>query len=541
MKKVPSILLTAVIVLSLAGLFTAPRSGNMAGGRAARPEAPAPRPLNITIKPDEIAPEARLDKFSRFSWQVYVNGVKTNGYERDAKIRFDLKGDYTEYPMVTAFRGGHFHDRPYYGSPEITEAKLAIVWSKAVGAYGKWTGVGWNGQPSVVKWDDDTKRMMNLREDKKDNPGLKEVIYGAMDGNIYFLDLDDGSETRKPIRSGCPVKGSVSVDPRGYPLLMTGQGLSGAAPLGFRIYSLIDQKQLFFQGADPQAGKLWGGHDSTGILDPGSDTFIQCGENGVIYIFNLNTDFDREAGAISIRPETAKFVYSPPFRWRHGIEGAPAAYGNLLFSADNGGFLLCLDLNSLRPVWGRDVTDDTDATIAIGVEGGGRPFLYTACEVDGQGRGGFSHIRKINALTGELLWEHKIPCAYDPEVNGGALATPVIGQGEIDDLVIFNIAKTENSRAGKLLAYGKADGGLVWQLDMAHYSWSSPTVIYAGNGKPFIVQCDSEGGVFLIDARDGAVLDSLTLNGNVEGSPVLFEDMIVVGTRGQKIYGIRIA
>jgi outer membrane protein assembly factor BamB len=443
--------------------------------------------------------------------------------------------------MVTAFRGGNFHDRPYYGSPDITEEKLAIAWSKSIGRYDKWTGVGWNGQPSVVKWDDDAKRIMNLREDKKDKPDLKEVIYGAMDGNIYFLDLDDGGETRKPIRSGCPVKGSVSVDPRGYPLLMTGQGISGAAPLGFRIYSLIDQKQLFFQGSDPQAGTLWAGHDSTGILDPRSDTFVQCGENGVIYIVKLNTDFDREAGAISISPEITKFVYSPPFRWRRGIESAPAAYGNLLFSADNGGFLLCIDLNTMRPVWGRDVTDDTDASVVIDVESDGTPFLYTACEVDEQGRGGFSYIRKINALTGELVWEHKIPCAYDPDVNGGALATPVIGGGEIDNLVIFNIAKTDNSQAGKLLAYGKANGELVWKLDLARYCWSSPTIVYARSGQPFIVQCDSGGRVYLIDAKNGAIRDSITLNGNVEGSPVIFENMIVIGTRGELIYGIRLS
>jgi len=32
----------------------------------------------------------------------------------------------------------------------------------------------------------------------------------------------------------------------------------------------------------------------------------------------------------------------------------------------------------------------------------------------------------------------------------------------------------------------------------------------------------------------------LPLNGNVEGSPVIFDDMIVVGTREMKIYGVRL-
>jgi len=497
--------------------------------------------LTPYIDPDKIAPGARLEEFRKFSWQVYVNGIKTDDYKRNSDIKFDISGNYTEYPMITAFRGGNFHDRPYYGSPAVTEEKLTIVWSKSIGGFGKWSGVGWNGQPSIVKWDEDMKRIMNINDVKKYKPDLKEVIYGTMDGKIYFLDLDDGSETRRPIRSGGAIKGSVSVDPRGYPLLMTGQGIEGGTSFGFRTYSLIDQKELFFlQGRDPQAMISWGAHDSVGLIDPISDTFVQCAENGIIYTGKLNTVFDRKAGTISISPEIVKFVYSPPFRWRVGIESSPAAYGNLLYTADNSGFLLCLDMNTMRPVWGRDITDDTDATIVIDVEDCGTPFLYTACEVDIQASGGFSYIRKINGFTGELLWEHKIPCAYDRDVNGGVLATPIAGKGEIDNLVIFNIAKTNNSHAGKMLAYNKADGKLVWELYLSNYCWSSPTVIYADSGKPFIVQCDSDGRVFLIDAKHGVILDSIILDGNVEGSPVSFEDMIVVGTRGQKIYGMRL-
>ena len=492
------------------------------------------------LYPRNIAPGAKLDEFGRFSWRVYDNGAKTDDYERGCDIGFDITGNYTKYPMVTAFRGGNFHDRPYYGAPNVIEEKLTIVWSKNIGRFDTWTGVGWNGQPSIVQWDEDMKRIMNLNGDKKDKPHLKEVIYGTMDGNIYFLDLDDGSETRRPIWAGSPIKGSVSVDPRGYPLLTAGAGIQGDRPFGFRIYSLIDQKELFsIPWYDPHARISWGANDSTGLIDPISDTFVQCSENGIIYTGKLNTILDLEAGTIRIRPEITKFVYSPPFRGRVGIESSPAAYGNLLYTADNGGFLLCLDINTMRPVWGRDVTDDTDASIVIDVEGCGTPFLYTACEVDSQGRDGFSYMRKINGFTGELIWEHKIPCAHDPDVNGGALATPVAGKGEIDNLVIFNIAKTNNNQAGKMLAYNKADGKLV--IDLLNYCWSSPTVVYASSGKPFIVQCDSVGRVYLIDAKNGVIIDAITLNGNVEGSPVIFEDMVVVGTRAQKIYGIRLS
>jgi hypothetical protein len=35
-------------------------------------------------------------------------------------------------------------------------------------------------------------------------------------------------------------------------------------------------------------------------------------------------------------------------------------------------------------------------------------------------------------------------------------------------------------------------------------------------------------------------LDKIPLQANIEGSPAIFEDMIVVGTRGQQIWGIKI-
>ena len=58
-------------------------------------------------------------------------------------------------------------------------------------------------------------------------------------------------------------------------------------------------------------------------------------------------------------------------------------------------------------------------------------FLYTANEIDKRGEGGKNkyancNIRKINALTGQLVWQKDYQCLYNYYINGGALATPVI-------------------------------------------------------------------------------------------------------------------
>jgi len=64
--------------------------------------------------------------------------------------------------------------------------------------------------------------------------------------------------------------------------------------------------------------------------------------------------------------------------------------------------------------------------------------------------------------------------------------------------------------------------------------------VYTDTGKAYIVICDSVGRVRLVDAK-GNILDTLEFGSNIEASPALFNNTLVVGTRGQQIYGIKIS
>ncbi|GAE90064.1 outer membrane protein assembly factor BamB family protein [Acetivibrio straminisolvens] len=405
---------------------------------------------------------------------------------------------------------------------------------------------GWlERSASIVRWDNNLRRKMNLFHEKKNKDDLKEVIYATLDGKIYFLDLDDGSYTRNPINVGASLKGSVTVDPRGYPLLYSGQGIDEVqgkkVPIGFRIYSLLDQKLLYFiNGLDNTAFRYWGAFDSSPLLHKETDNLFLCGENGLLYSIKLNTDFDPVQPAISIKPDITKYRYTSPVKGRLGTENSIAAYKNFGYFADNSGTLQCVDLNTLSPVWVRNITDDTDSTMAIEDLGGSNVFLYIANEVDLQGENGYSFVRKINALTGSLIWEKKYKCSYNVDTNGGALASPVVGKNEISNLVIFSIAKSYKKNGGKLIAFDKNTGEEVWVIDSDFYSWSSPVDIYTEDGKAYIIHCDSGGYMNLIEGKSGKILDKIPLGGNVEGSPAVYNDMIVIGTRGQQIFGIRI-
>lgn len=482
-------------------------------------------------------------------WRLVSNQV-TSGYNPPYNLAFGSSEMYSELEGVTTFRGNNYRTAPSWGKADVKEKKLEIVWTHDIGAVSGvgsyWPGAGWTGQPLLAHWSPDVRKIMNINNDLKDKD-LVEVIYPVFDGHIYFLDMETGKESRPRINLGFTVKGTGMVDPRGYPLFYTGQGLNEndgrKGAFKYRIYDLIHQKEIFsMPGNDPVAFRPWGANDSSALLNRYTDTLLDCGENGLVYKAKLNTKFDKKAGTISINPSITKYRYKSSYSPEQGIENSPAVYRNLMYFADNGGTIQCLDINKLEPVWIFKSGDDTDSSITIEETNEG-VFLYTANEVDKRGKSGARancNIRKINALTGELVWQKDYSCVYQNYINGGALATPVIGKNDISDIVIFNVALTGSTSDGTLVALDKKTGKEVWKRQLDAYSWSSPVDFMSKDGKTYMLLCDFKGYMHLVDPKTGEDLDKISVGGNVEASPSVYNDMAVVGTYAKKIYGVKI-
>lgn len=473
-------------------------------------------------------------------WQIKTQNAEN--YSGD--ICLEEPNKYNKVKGITTFRGNNYRDTASYGHVVVNENKLQKVWTNVIGQTDTWTGVGWNGQPSIVEWDYETRKNMNIYPEFKEKEKFIEVIYGTLDSHVHFYDLETGHPTRDPIKVESSIKGSVTIDPRGYPLLYVGQGINQVSGesvrFGYHIFSLIDGKELYFiNGRDKFAYLGWGAFDGNPLIDAKSDTLILPGENGLVYVAKLNTDYDISKGTISINPNVIRYRYTKN-GYAGGMENAITIHENYAFFTNNNGVMQALNLNTLTPLWTYNMEDDCDATIGLEEEND-TIMLYVACEVDKRKTASPAFAKKIDGKTGSVIWEYSCICQYDANVNGGALSSPIVGKNEISDLVIFNFSKTTNLRTGKMVALNKNNGDVAWEKNLNFYSWSSPVACYTATGKAYIVFCDSNGQVHLIDGKTGETIYTLqTGGGNIEGSPAIFNNSIVIGTRGKRIYRIDI-
>ena len=470
------------------------------------------------------------------------------------QMDFGYKTPYAQQEGVITFRGNNFRDDPVYGLADMKKHSLEGVWTADTGGltYGNatWTGSGWTGQPLIVKWPEQTRRAMNLYDWAKEKEDLVEVIYACMDGYIYFMDLYTGEKTRDSMYLGWTFKGAGALDPRGYPILYVGAGYdSNNGTARAFIINLLDCTVMYeFGNNDPFSlrGSL-SYFDSSALVDAESDTLIYPGENGILYLIHLNTDYRPEEGILTISPDhVVKWHYagtrtSTASYWV-GMETSAAMYDHYMFIADNGGNLMCLDLQTLRLVWVQDILDDSNSTPVLSVENG-HLYLYVSTSFHLGWRSSSSAsvpVWKIDAQTGEIVWQTEYECYSMEGVSGGVQSTIALGKEKLKDKLYVTVSRTGDPSYGVLACLDKESGEILWE-HRAIYAWSSPVCVYNSRGRGDVLYCSCDGNMYLLDGETGDVLSTLTLsNGAIEASPAVYEDRIVVGTRACKIWGIQI-
>ena len=476
-------------------------------------------------------------------------------YTADEEITFGMPNAYTDMQGIITFRGDNFRNNPAYGYANLTTNTLSNVWSKDTGALSSgshtWTGSGWTGQPLIVKWPKETKANMNMYDWAKADDDLVEVIYACLDGYIYFLDLKTGEPTRDSMNVGFTFKGAGTLDPRGYPIMYVGAGYNSDVNGTARVFviNLLDCSVMYTFG-NTDSFSLRGTlsfFDASALVDAETDTLIYPGENGILYLIKLNTAYDEAAGTLSISPtKTVKRRYygtrSSSASYWVGMETSPAIYKGYMFTADNGGNLMCLDLNTLQLVWVQDILDDSNSTPVLSMENA-HLYLYTSTSFHLGWRSyntATIPIWKIDAETGEIIWQKEYECYTQEGVSGGVQSTIALGQNNLSDYIYVTVSMTGSSYGGVLTCINKNTGEVAWEHEAA-YAWSSPVCVYNEDGTGKVLYCSSNGKMYLLDGLTGQELSQTVLSeGVIEASPAVYENYAVVGTRACKIWGVEL-
>ena len=195
-------------------------------------------------------------------------------------------------------------------------------------------------------------------------------------------------------------------------------------------------------------------------------------------------------------------------------------------------------------VWAQDTKDDSNASPVFEWGEDGNGYIYTAPSLHwtAEKDAGSVSIYKLNAQTGEIVWKISRDCVTVKDVSGGVQATPLIGKegSSIENLIIYIVARVPKAYDGTMIAIDRETGNVVWEISTRNYAWSSPVAFYTAEGKAYVAFVNASGKIRLLDGATGEILSSLGLDQTTEASPVVFGNMMVLGTR-EGVYGIRIS
>ena len=298
---------------------------------------------------------------------------------------------------ILTFRGNP--TRSYYGSGPVPD-RPTVEWTFYVGCSAssvggqlrEWCGTGWTGQPAVFERD-----------------GRTWVVFGGYDRAVHFLDGATGERILPDLVTGDIIKGSVTIDPDGFPLVYVGSRDNNLRAIAFDGPEPIELWRLNAGDVSPT---MWN-NDWDGAPMIIDDYLFEGGENSVFHVVRLNRSYDA-AGMVTVDPE---LVFHAP-GWdqdlvnilgrNQSIENSVAVSGNTVYFANSGGLVQGWDIADLAA--GIDPTrvftfwtgDDVDASVVVDDEG----FLYVGVEWE-----------RFNSRAAEVGQVLKLdPSAEDPLV-----------------------------------------------------------------------------------------------------------------------------
>ncbi|MBR4459530.1 MAG: PQQ-binding-like beta-propeller repeat protein [Clostridia bacterium] len=544
----------------------------------AEDETETDRPRRIEVKADESASPDQIKTV-----KIFNDKKKLTTYVRAAADEVDLPDADHYMPRaygVLTFRASSFRQNAASGNIGTGALTgMSQIWQSPAGSMKAkkttYYGIGKGSQPAIILWSRDVRARTNILEEKRGKTGLKEVIIAGEDGRIYFLDLDDGVSTRDAINLGYPMRATPTVHSYGQPYMAVGQFArqlpNRNGKIGLRTYNLLTQKELMLlNGLESdyrntrrtiaKNSDIIGSFNTSPLIDTNSGTMISAGSNGLLYVTALGASTDMNENKLTVKNLNQNSVVFASQAAKEkaanvAVESSLAGYQNWVFYADKGGWLRSVDVNSLTVGWAADTGDTVESAVALDLDSEEHLRLYTANTLQLRNKGD-AQIRCYDAETGKEIWTLAVPVAK-PKKNAytaGVVASPVIGTQGLGDYVYYTVSGLTAEAADQLLGSSeavpaalicieKATGSVKWAYALESYSYSSPVAVYNESGRGWIIQAESNGTMHLLDGETGSFVQSLTLEGAINGSPAVYRRILVIGTQGKNasyIYGFHL-
>ena len=379
-----------------------------------------------------------------------------------------------------------------------------------------WCGTGWTGQPAVFERD-----------------GRTWLVVGAFSGNVHFLDADTGLRLMPDFETGDIIKGSVTIDPDGYPLLYT-----GSRDNKFRVIAFDSDAPRELWALDAYAaGPITWNDDWDGAALVIDDYLLVGGENSRFYVVRLHRGYDA-LGAVTVDPEV---VFQTP-GWdpelyaavgrELSIENSVAMARNVVYFANSGGLIQGWDLSPLTDGSGGMpervlrfwAGDDIDASLVVDADGS----IYAGVEYQ-RGNARSHEVGQILKLDPSrpddpLIWSVDV---RGPLNASGVWATPGLHR---DVLIV-------PTHTGQVYGIDTTTGQIRWVVRIGGPVWPSPAIV-----DDVWVQGACNGWLYGFDVSDTSIEPPLLWKADlgtcIESTPAIWDGLIAVGTKGGHIYGL---
>lgn len=442
----------------------------------------------------------------------------------------------TEVEGLLTFRGNPTNT--YYGEGPVPTTP-AVAWrypdspmcssSTDLGVVSQWCGNGWTGQPVIWERGD----------------GVTEMIFGAYDRRLHFVEAETGIKTRDPFLTGDIIKGTPTIDPDGYPIVYFGSrdnkiralALDRGEPVEIWSFEVCLPQPSCPAPSESVAVEGRWNDDWDASPRIVNDIMFEGAENGWYYIWKLNRGYDG-LGLVTIEPKLlfSMQTYDDALLAKIGpgypavsVENTSAIFEGRVYLANSAGRVIGLDITNVENgeapiVFDYWVGDDVDASIVVDHEG----FIYVSAEYErylprAQEVG---QLVKLDPYTEGDPWLWGMWSLTTPPAKGGLWSTPALGDG-----VLYAV-----TNKGFLVVVDQQTGDEITAIPLAPGSWSSPAVV----GDNLIVAAQ-DGALRNFDITDprNPILDwTYVIGSHLESTPAVWHGMIYVGSRDGYMYAI---